>query len=320
LAKDVSEKFALPSLNKSIINKESGYIENIHYKKFIVKKVINNGTLGNKKSSDISKCLFITYKGMLKVLFSSRSGKADKFVDWATKTLFTVQMGDIDEKQELASELIGIPTKSLKQVLSTSITSVPCLYQFSLGKVKSLRKSMDIPKEIPDDYIIIKYGFTDDLSRRTKEHEKTYGKIKGVVFELMQFIYIDPKYLAQAETDMKNYFMTNEKKIAFESFKELIAINPKHEKQITKYFEMVGGRYSGCVKDLIIQNEELKHKIQLYDEKFKTIEEKHMKELAIERHQKEMAIERLKYETESLNQKLVIESLKNELLMEKLKK
>ena len=99
LAKDVGEAFDLPMLNISIANKESGYIENIHYKNFIVCQLIKDKLPKNKKKTNMAKYLFITYKGMLKVLFTSRSGKADKFVDWATKTLFTVQMGDEDEKQ-----------------------------------------------------------------------------------------------------------------------------------------------------------------------------------------------------------------------------
>jgi len=263
----------------------------------------------NKESNIIN----IDNNKKLKQVFDDRNESSDKFADWATKTLFTVQMGDEDEKQELASNLIGIPTKSLKQVLSTSITSVPCLYQFSLGKVKSLRKSMNIPKEIPDDHIIIKYGFTEDLARRTKEHEKTYGKIKSVSLELMQHMYIDPKYLAQAETDLKSYFTTNEMKINFDKFKELIAIDPKHKKQITKYFGMVGNKYAGCVRDLMIQidNLKLKHQseIEIMNAKTKLIEERYA-------HLEE----KLKYETESLNQKLEIERLNKQILLEKIRK
>jgi len=318
LAKDVSEKFALPSLNKSITDRDSGYKENMHYKNFIVQAVGNTESKKNKKAIKNTKCLFITYKGMLKVLFSSRSGKADNFVVWATKTLFIAQMGDIDEKQELASELIGIPTKSLKQVLLTSITSVPCLYQFSLGKVKSLRKSMDIPKEIPDDYIIIKYGFTDDLVRRTNEHIKTYGKIKGCKFELMNYTYIDPKYLSEAEALLKDYLTKVGTQLRYENYKELVIINMKDEKLIIRQFKMIATTYAGCVKDLLSKIENLQHQLEI--EKIK-----HQKELDEERHQKELAIEKnncliekninlelkMKYETENLNLKLQLEIMKN---------
>ena len=75
LAKDVAHVFEMTR----------GYIENKHYNFYLVKP-INDGVSRVKK-------LFITYQGMLKILFSSRSGNAEKFVDWATDTLFTVQMG-----------------------------------------------------------------------------------------------------------------------------------------------------------------------------------------------------------------------------------
>ena len=218
-------------------------------------------------------------------------------------------MGDQDEKEELASKLLNIPTESLKQVLSKSARSVPCLYQFSLGVAKDLRKSMKLPEEIPDNYMIIKYGFTDDLERRTKEHEKKYGNIKGVKFDLMLFSYIDPKYLSQAETDMRNYFETNEKKIKFQNFKELIAINPKNKAQIKKQFDLISKCYAGCVTDLIVKIDGLNHKIQLN-------EEKHKRELEHEKHQVELAkhqVEIVKQQMESLKQKTEIDNLKNQI-------
>ena len=130
---------------------------------------------------------------MLKILFSSRTGIADKFIDWATETLFTVKMGTIEQKEELISGIIGIPAKSLRQVLKTSTQSVHCVYRFALGTAKNLRGSMNLPMDILDDYIIVKYGYTDDLMRRTGEHIKTYEKIKGSKLELMNYVYVDPK-------------------------------------------------------------------------------------------------------------------------------
>ena len=45
-------------------------------------------THGNSVSNtEQIKQIFITYKGMLKILFSSRTGIADKFIDWATECI-----------------------------------------------------------------------------------------------------------------------------------------------------------------------------------------------------------------------------------------
>jgi len=251
---------------------------------------------------------------VIKEIYNDRKETPKEFVKWATETLFTVQMGDDNEKQELASNLIGIPTKSLKQVLSKSASSVPCLYHFSLGIAKNLRKVMKIPKEIPDNYIITKYGFTEDLDRRTKEHEKTYGKIKGVNLELMTYIYIDPKYLAQAEIDIKIIFANNEQKINYENYKELFAIDPKHKGQIIKVFKMIGNSYAGCVKDFLIKTENLKNEIKVYDEKINVYKEKiNVYEEKINMYEERIKVYNEKINTNNEKHQKEIEKLKSEL-------
>ena len=64
---------------------------------------------------------------------------------------------------------------------------------------------------IPDNHIIVKYGYTSNLENRTSQHIKTYGTIKGVTLELLNYAYVDPKYLSQEEVDIKEYFETLQK-------------------------------------------------------------------------------------------------------------
>jgi len=87
-AKDVSRVFELESIERTLLNKDRGYIINTHYKTFISMGLINDESQPHKQ-------LFITYIGMLKILFSSRSGNPSKFIEWAADTLFTVQMGTV---------------------------------------------------------------------------------------------------------------------------------------------------------------------------------------------------------------------------------
>ena len=61
-----------------------------------------------------------------------------------------------EQKEELAAGLIGVPAKSLKDVLSKSVGKISCVYRFVLGECKNLRKTMKIPKDIPDNYLITK--------------------------------------------------------------------------------------------------------------------------------------------------------------------
>jgi hypothetical protein len=307
LAEDIAKAFEIGNIRTYWYNNES-FVYGDHYKSFIVQRVKKNDEKKNKKMDVMT---YLTYEGVICVLFTTRSKKAKSFTTWATKTLFTVQMGTIEQKQQLASGLIGIPIDSLKQVLSTSAKSVPCIYQFSLGIVKDLKKSMKLSEDIPDNHVVIKYGFTDDLARRSSEHEKTYGKIKGVKFELMLFIYIDPKYLSQAEKDVKNYFETNEKNIKYESFKELIIVNPKNMPQITKQFKYIGKDYSGCVDELTkrIEDEKTKAHIEKMNYEIELMKSKHNNELLMKDN------ELLKKENNILSKDLEIAKMKLELAM-----
>ena len=124
---------------------------------------------------------------------------------------------------------------------------------------------MKISETIADDDIIIKYGYTDNLVRRTKEHMDEYGSIKGVKLELMNFAYVDPKYLSQAEVDIKDFFRDIETPLEYKSYKELVVINPKHKRQIKKYYKYMSKEYAGCVRELIEKIEELKREIEKRD-------------------------------------------------------
>ena len=63
--------------------------------------------------------------------------------------------------------------------------NIPCVYLFSIGQVKNLRKTLGTDKEYNDDYVY-RCGMTDNLERRTGEHEKTFRQMKNTNLE---FIY-----------------------------------------------------------------------------------------------------------------------------------
>ena len=102
--------------------------------------------------------MYLTYNGILRVLFASLSDKVDNFVRWVTKTLFTAQLGTFEAKQELSSKLLGVHALTIKEVFNTSSTNVSCVYLFTIGTVKDLKGSMSIDKKYKDDMVICKYG------------------------------------------------------------------------------------------------------------------------------------------------------------------
>lgn len=253
-AKHIAEAFEMPNLIKSINNKDTAYNIDEHY---VVYNIPNNDVNSNRNSPH-KKQIYFTYDGVIKVLFSSRSGNAKSFRSQSHKISFTHQMGSPEQKEDLSANLLGIDVKSLRAVLNKSATCVPCIYQFALGTVKTLRESMNLDTSLPDDHIIIKYGLTKDLVRRTLEHAREYGKIKGSALEIMNFVYIDPKFLRAAENDIKSFFLESEMPINYESYKELVAINPKNSKQIKLQFKNMSVKFAGSIVELTNQIELLK--------------------------------------------------------------
>jgi hypothetical protein len=258
--------------------------------------VTNNtvGKTGKKEKVERRKELFLTYTGILRVLFVSRGGCANTFIKWATEKLFTLQMGTLEQKQKLVSTAFGVPTSVVKEVFRTNATSVSCIYMFILGTVKALRKSMNIDDKYPDDMLIVKFGRSEDLARRAGEHAKKFGKIKGVEVKLMYYCYIDPLYNSAAETDIKNYFESLGAMFNYKDNAEMVIISPAMLKPIGGQFELISTKYAGHVKDLVKQLEDLKKSIELRDEKekVKLLE----RDNRINMLEKDLEIEKLKYQ------------------------
>lgn len=86
----------------------------------------------------------------------------------------------------------GVPIDYVKQVLSCT-SNVPCVYGFVLGEAKDLRETMSLSSDIPDNHLIIKYGYTNNLVRRIREHEKTLKDL-NIGLELMNYTHIKRQY------------------------------------------------------------------------------------------------------------------------------
>ena len=64
----------MPNLQKLILDERKTYELNIHYKIFTM-DCVANGDIDHSKNE-----VYLTYKGVLKVLFCSRSGNAESFL------------------------------------------------------------------------------------------------------------------------------------------------------------------------------------------------------------------------------------------------
>lgn len=268
--KDVADKFGLGDVSHTLLQKNTSFVINLHYKLFKIHKVINYQNETNKNV----KYLFLTFKGLTKLLYVSQSKNAEHFQDWANNILFINQFGTKKEKQELASNLLGVNINVVKQIFNKNVSTIPCIYLLSLNTVKDLRETLNIPTEYNDEMIVCKYGCTEDIERRIKEHQNNYGKLNKVNLELVLFSYIDPKYIFDTENSISNYFH----KYKLNKDEEIIIIQNKDMKNIKGQYDMVQQAFSGHIKELInkikllenkLNEEQLKYKLQITEYQLK---------------------------------------------------
>lgn len=288
---DVALLFKIPNLKDKIIKSNTLYEKNKDYKYF--------------KKNIREKKLYLTYNGILRVLFTSRNKSVEKFRNWATKTLFTAQMGTNDQKTKLASELLGIDNKTLQSILKTT-SGISCLYLFNIGPVSDLRTKYNIDDTINDENCVAKFGRTNKLARRLTEHMSNYGND----IELLIFEYIDEKLLVEAEASLKKYFKATNTRLITDREDELIIVNKESLKLLKDQYRMIGTTYRGevgeninVVKDLISKHEK---ELMMKDKEISDI--KHKNDILVSelKHEKELALK----DNEYLKLKLELVELK----------
>jgi hypothetical protein len=259
---DVATAFGMKKLRDTVTRKNGGYILGEHYKKFyhdvtdmglqtkceVIKFAtpVLNGTdkvaptnCGN--SNTVITCL--TYLGLLKVLFASKNNVTKNYISWATETLFAVQLGTPEQKEQIAGNLMGIPVDQLRTMLKSNVTPVSCIYLFSIGTIDG----------IPGN--IYKYGYTQDLSIRASQHKKEYGKNVSLVLHGC----IDNAYTSQAEQRVNKLFAAMNAHIVHENYKELVSLTDKQLKEAREMYGFIATKFSGDTKLISTEMAAIKH-------------------------------------------------------------
>ena len=240
--KSVAEAFNIENLQNSIINNKYPSLDK--GKDFTFFYVKN-------KENKVYKQLFLSYIGILKVIFKSRSAKAQTFTTWVSKIISTLQFGSSEKKIKLCSKVLKTDYDNLKKFLNCSNRAISCLYLMKIGTAQELRESMNIPESYDDSYIIYKYGRTKDLSRRVREHINTYTKINGVKnVELYKFAFIDPFNTSDAETYFRDYMKDINVLFEYETQDELIICSNAEIEKVKKHLGNVERLYIGHHGDL----------------------------------------------------------------------
>ena len=283
-ASDIGEAFGIKVIHNTI-TQSNNYIIEKQFKKFIVHDTHVMGVRSNKNNN--KEMLFFTYDGVLQCIYSSQSKQASQFRTWATETLFTLQMGSVEDKTELINKVLGTNAQVAKSVFNSRARKFSSVYLFSLGYVKDLKTSMDL-KNMDDNDIVCKYGRTNDLSRRTGEHILKYNKINGVELKLMLYAFIEDEYGAEAEDEIKSFFNFADCKVTYENNDELVIIEPKKLKEVKLRYDALENEYSKGIeifkKEIMQKNNEI---IQLKNDK-ELIQLKSDKEILILKNNNEL--------------------------------
>ena len=293
--RDIERILDIEKLRDTLNNVNGSYSENVHYKKFIRTTTDNYGMSNNKfiqtttdnygMSNNKREAIFLTYFGLVKVLISRRHKIAEQFQRWAVKTLFTVQMGTTEDKQELCSKLLGCDITSVRSFLNTGVSEYSELYLICLGKISDLSDSIPELKSKDQDEYLFKYGYTSDLTKRLQQHRQTFNKIKGSSISLCLHCPIDKQYLSQAEVELKQSFKTFNYVLDHPVYKELVYFDKNKLSQFEKIFKIICEKYAGNCKKLQEQLEQykimkeyenremqMKHNIEILELKNKLIE------------------------------------------------
>jgi len=303
--KDVSNSFNIVYLNDTITDKDGRYEYNIDYKYFICCN-ITSSSASKTRQKTCNKELFLTYEGILRVLFVSRNNKTTSFIKWATETLFTVHLGESENKEVLGTNILNINLKTFRAVFKSYASKFPCIYLLELGPVADLRETFNISTDIEDNLIIYKYGFTDDMERRLLEHTNDYGKLKNVNVIINTFQMIDIKYTSDAENDLRQFFKNFNKKLNVDGRKELVVLNNNELKTVKREYKLIGTDYAGATLDLQNKIRELENKINEQNNHILNMKAQY----EIESLKKEMLIKELEAQVKYKNLELEIKEFK----------
>lgn len=272
-AKDVATCFNMSKLLDTISDKRGAYKEGKDYVRFLTPFAGINGKLRKEPE------LYLTYTGLIRVMMVSRVGCAEHFIEWAMETLFAAHLGTTKQKAKLVSGITGIDYPTVRAFCSTLNTTISAIYLFKLGKVKDLKDILNIPDTFDPNATVYKYGKTNDIQRRFKEHlDQNYSQDKGFDTKLELIWFVDRSRYTEAENDIKEYMISNGYKLDNPIHTE-IAIIKGTKSNLSKMLSPIFCEYSSKISDLEHKILLLTHEIELLKKDLISSDELHKSEL-----------------------------------------
>jgi hypothetical protein len=243
--KDIGKVFGVNRLDNDISSKRSAYNRCEHYIRLTDDNIISNTNDGN---------YYFTSKGLYMWLFKAEGVKAEHYINWMMDTLFTVQFGTQEEKEEL----VGVSRQELASGLKLCVNKISGLYLIKLGTVKQLRDVMDLGDEQDDKDLVCKFGYSKDIQKRFYQHDNNLAKeLDNGSLELLFYSAIQEPHLAHAEAKLHDFFELV--KTDFNGHRELVILSKADLKMTKAKYLTIADGYT-TTDDTEIT--ELKEKVQ----------------------------------------------------------
>ena len=276
--KAVMHLFEMTSLHNDMKHANSGFKIDEHYKSF---KMPEAGALQRNTNSE----MYLTYVGLRRVIERCRSGIGHTFRNWIDEIVFSSLWGTKEQKVETFKKVLNADADHLKAIMSKSPTDISCLYLINVGMNEKGKQ-------------IMKYGFTNSVTRRFKEHVKHYGE--QTTLEL--FILIPNLNLSKAEAEFKN--SVSRYSFEKEGDQELICLCDEAIINVKNIFRTISDKHCGNMATQIAQ----------YESEIKDLRHSYEMEL----HEKDMTIMKLSMTIELKDKEIEVMSKDNEILNLKL--
>jgi hypothetical protein len=287
---DVMVAFDITGLDTTMMRDHTSYERGIDFDTFFIR---DNHI--NVQSPTIKKGLYLTYHGMLRVLFVTRNKKVQQFQSWAEDKLFTIQMGAKEDKIKLGTEILNMNIKTYKSVFDSYADKLPSIYLFSLGKVGALRDTFGIDSTVPDEHTVYKFGCTEDLGKRCVQLGDEYNKLPNVQMKLSVFHMVDTKYKFEAENEIRFLCKSFKKNLKTDGYNELIILDHTEHDMVKKYYRKIGCDYAGATAELQKEVLALKDQIRELEHKNELQREQMEKKMM----EKDYMLERVKTQLEN---------------------
>jgi hypothetical protein len=247
-ASDIGKAFDYERIMDVITHTNGNHQYMSHYKYFNVK---------NKR------CLYLTYNGLLKLLFCTRGTRSVVMQNMITKTIFTTGFGNQDSKDELAAKMLKVDKAVITEVFRKSCGRVSCVYLFKIGRVGDMRNHFNLDGFTDDDAFLYKYGQTNNLVRRTSDHTRSYGQLKNNSFDLSLFSYIDVVYVSDAEACLREYANKYNIRVKDNKYNELIVLEKHEYSEINTLYQEIYDNFSGKNSVVVQQLQDIQNNFKV---------------------------------------------------------